>query len=260
MTEDAKTPPRATGEGTRSARGQVEIDAPVERVWRALTEAAELERWFPLDARVTPGEGGAVWMSWRNEYAAESKILEWDPPHRLVTSWGWHEEDVAPAQRTEYVLEGKGGRTLVRVTTSGFPTDPSWDGWVEGTVRGWRFELTSLKHYLEHHDGSDRGVIYLRRRIELPADEAWRRLEEGFADWIERIEPFDDVPPVQVAGVARDPKGALVRLSNEPTPDGPERRDMTLWLHHWGNGAALASIEDEWRARLERLFPEGRAM
>lgn len=33
-------------------------------VWRALTEAEELTRWFPLQARVTPGEGGEIWMSW----------------------------------------------------------------------------------------------------------------------------------------------------------------------------------------------------
>lgn len=46
--------------GGRSAGGTVEIEAPIERVWRALTEAAELERWFPLEARVEPGEGGSI--------------------------------------------------------------------------------------------------------------------------------------------------------------------------------------------------------
>ncbi|HEX6070125.1 MAG TPA: SRPBCC domain-containing protein, partial [Longimicrobiaceae bacterium] len=202
------------------------------------------------------------WMSWRNEYTAESPILEWDPPHRLVTGWGWHEEDVAPAQRTEYVLEGAGGHTIVRVTTSGFPTDASWDGWVEGTVRGWRFELTSLKHYLEEHDGEDRFVVYLRRRVALPADEAWRRLlsPEGFAEWAGRLARFDDAPPIQVAGIASEPRGAVARLSSEPTPGAAGERDMTLWMQSWGDPAPVAAVERDWRDRLERLFPEGRTM
>ncbi|HUG39254.1 MAG TPA: SRPBCC domain-containing protein [Longimicrobiales bacterium] len=259
MSDDGRTPPRATGEGTRSASGEVEIDAPVERVWRALTEARELERWFPLEARVSPGKDGSIWMSWKNEYAGESRILEWDPPHRLVTSWGWHEEDAAPAQRTEYVLEERGGRTVVRVTTSGFPTDASWDGWVEGTVRGWRFELASLKRYLERHEGTDRTVVYLRRRVALPPEEAWRRLlsADGFGEVAGSLERFDDAPPLQVAGIAREPAGAVVRLSSEPTPGSSDRRDMTLWIQLWGEAAPLAGIERAWRARLERVFPEG---
>ena len=107
----AKEPP-----ATRAATGEIEIEAPVEAVWKALTDARELERWFPLEARVEPGEGGAVWMSWRNEYEGESKILKWDPPRHLRTTWEMHEGD-QPPQLTDYRLESKGGRTIVRVVT-----------------------------------------------------------------------------------------------------------------------------------------------
>jgi hypothetical protein len=31
---------------------------------RTSTDGEELKRWFPLDARVTPGEGGKIWVSW----------------------------------------------------------------------------------------------------------------------------------------------------------------------------------------------------
>lgn len=40
-------------------------DQPIERVWRALTDPAELHHWFP----------------------GELEIIESDPPHRLVGSW-----------------------------------------------------------------------------------------------------------------------------------------------------------------------------
>lgn len=69
-----------TATNTRSATGRVEVEASPERVWKALTDAAELVRWFPLEARVEPGEGGTVFMSWKNEYAGESKILAWRRP------------------------------------------------------------------------------------------------------------------------------------------------------------------------------------
>ena len=38
----------------------IDIEATPEHVWKALTDAAELTRWFPLQARVTPGTGGSM--------------------------------------------------------------------------------------------------------------------------------------------------------------------------------------------------------
>ena len=136
MTDGAKDRQGASGvqDETRTAEGQVEVDATPERVWQALTDASELMRWFPLDARVEPGPGGSVYLSWLNEFAATTEILVWDPPRHLRTAWSFHEE--GPAQVTDYYIETRGGRTVVRAVTSGFPMDPSWDGWVEGTNRG----------------------------------------------------------------------------------------------------------------------------
>lgn len=243
----------------RSVEAEVEIDAPIERVWRALTDEDELVRWFPLAARIVPGEGGELWMSWQNEFAGTSRILAWDPPHRLLTTWGEFDGDRETGQRTEYVLEARGGRTFLRVVTSGFSDDPTWDAWVEGTQRGWIFELFSLKHYLERHAGEDRDVIYLRRRIDLPREEAWARLtgpdgldRDGFDGTL-----VDDSPPAQLAVLADSPSG-LVRLSMEPCHGGPQGHDVTLWLSAWGDHANdLDRLRAEWRALLSGLFPEG---
>lgn len=246
---------------TRSAGGSVEIDASPERVWRALTEAEELERWFPLEARVEPGEGGSIFMSWQNEYAGESEILTWDPPTLLRISWGWAEE--GPIQVTEYRIEAKGGGTHLRVVTSGFPADAQWDEWVEGTNRGWRFELGSLKHYLERHEGRDRDVIYLRRRVALTHGEVWKRLfgAEGLAERPLGGRPFDESPPMQYAAVVDDPPDAMLRVSVEPSYLGPDARDVTLWLSAWGDHRArLDRLEREWLELLESLFPEGETL
>lgn len=39
----------------RRVEREVKINAPIAEVWKALTDAKELARWFPLEARVTPG-------------------------------------------------------------------------------------------------------------------------------------------------------------------------------------------------------------
>ena len=246
----------------RSAEGQIDIDATPARVWKALTDERELVRWFPLDARVEPGNGGSIFMSWRNEFAASMKILVWDPPRHLRTSWSFHQGDEI-TQVTDYDIEGKGGSTLIRAVTSGFPLDASWDGWVEGTNRGWAFELRSLKHYLERHAGESRQVVYLRRRIPITSQHAWARLigDRSFAPWVAGGEVFDRQAGVQHAAVVNDPGDALFRVSIEPGGPGADQREVVLWLSAWGQQEQrLAELETSWTAALERLFPEGAAV
>jgi len=257
-----------SADGNRSASGRIEVAASPERVWKALTDAADLVRWFPLEARVEPGEGGSIFMSWKNEFAAESRIIAWEPPRRLVTSWGWGDEADTQPQVTEYRIEAAdGGRTIVNVVTSGFPDDPAWDAWVEGTKRGWLFELQSLKQYLERHDGQERDVIYLRRRTSVGAAEVWERMlgDAGLAGLAAQLNPlggrvFDATVPVQYAAILDTLDGALFRVSNEPCMAPDYEREIVLWLQAWGDRRdELPAREAAWRALLEQLFPEGDA-
>lgn len=262
MSETTKaTDPRPT---TRAASGEIEIEAPIEAVWKALTEARELERWFPLDARVEPGEGGAIWMSWRNEFEGEQEILAWDPPRHLKTSWRMHASE-QPPQATDYrLIEGRDGRTIVRVVTSGFPADASWDEWVEGTIDGWAFELRSLKEYLQRHRGQDREVVYLRRRVSLSPEEIWTRMAAPGALGGRPLgaEPFLETPPRQWGAIVETLGGALLRAGSDPAGEpGGGQRDVTLWLQAWGDAREeLPAIREEWSRLLERLYPEGRAV
>ena len=246
--------------GSREARGEIEIDAPVEAVWRALTEARELERWFPLEAEVEPGPGGRIRMSWGNEYDEWMGIEVWDPPTHLRTSWGWGE---GPTQVTDYHLEAEGGRTRLRVVTSGFPDDATWDDMVEGTRLGWLFELRQLKHYLESHAGRDRRAVFLRRRVPLPRSEAWARLEGLGRETLEREmrAVFDRTAPWQLAAITEQPPGGMLRITVDPSHDDPSRRDVSVWIAGWGGDAErpVKAAGDAWAARLEALFPEGEA-
>ncbi len=247
---------------TRAVEAEIEIDAAPEVVWRALTEARELERWFPLEARVEPGEGGSVFMSWKNEYQGESRITVWEPGRHLQITWGFSDEDKEITQLTDFHLEGAKGRTVLRVVTSGFPDDPSWDDWYEGTRQGWAYELVSLKYYLERHLGQDRQVVYLRRRVKLTDREAWDRLfgPGGLSERPLDSRPFVEAPPVQYAGHV-DARNALVRVGTEPCMGKTDFRDVTLWLSAWGaEPEDVEPVRREWTALLERLYPGGETL
>ncbi len=162
---------------TRQHVHDLEIAASPEAVWKAITDADQLVQWFPLQAAVQPGKGGSITYGW-GDLSGACKIVEWQPPSHLRTSWLAHnvpEGEPGEPLVVDWFLEGDKGSTRLRLVHSGFGAGPSWDDEYEGTRRGWDFELLSLKHYLEHHRGKGREAFWLRRPIE-DARQAWGRL------------------------------------------------------------------------------------
>jgi uncharacterized protein YndB with AHSA1/START domain len=150
---------------------QIEIAATPDEVWRALTEAEEIKRWFTLDARVKPGQGGSMWLSFGENMAWESPITVWKPGKQVQTS------DMTPAGpvAVDYTIESRGGTTIVRLVHSGF-ADDTWEDELDNLNSGWAAFLALLKHYLERHRGEPRAVAVFRHpKIEIPRAEAFRR-------------------------------------------------------------------------------------
>ena len=162
----------------------IDIEATPEEVWKALTDAGELTRWFPLQARVTPGPGGRVFWGWDDHWAWESHIDTWEPNKRLTLVENRPAFDVkgnplpGPARRLamEFSIERDGARTTVRLVHSGFGDDASWDDELDSVGAGWRFELRGLRHYLEHHRGRNRCYAAAHAVTPLPQEAAWGRL------------------------------------------------------------------------------------
>lgn len=119
------------------------------RVWRALTDPAELACWFPDETDLQPRQGSVGWFDWRKHgrYAVRLEAIE--PERRLV--WTWAREPgkaLETVNRTtvEWTLEpGEDGGTTLRLRESGF-ADPSSR---EANDRGWDTELDELVDYLE---------------------------------------------------------------------------------------------------------------
>ena len=60
---------------TRAVSREIAISASVDAVWKALTDANELTRWFPPEARVAPGAGGSIWRAWQSGEEVEERMI-----------------------------------------------------------------------------------------------------------------------------------------------------------------------------------------
>jgi uncharacterized protein YndB with AHSA1/START domain len=68
-----------TIDGRPALRFERRLAHPVERVWRAVSDPAELERWFPAAAPWTPAPGETF-----EAFGATGEVTDVDAPHRLA--------------------------------------------------------------------------------------------------------------------------------------------------------------------------------
>ena len=166
----------ATG---RTADFTFEINAPVEDVWAAITEADHLTNWFPLTAEVKPGLGGTMFMAWGDACKGTCTIEVWEPNKLLRTTFMEGPQEGADGPMRTYVdyhLESNGGATTLRLVHSGFGEGAHWDQLYNGVSRGWAAELRSLRHYLENHFGKRRQVMWKQHATTLGDPEVWAKL------------------------------------------------------------------------------------
>jgi uncharacterized protein YndB with AHSA1/START domain len=99
-------------------RKELEIAASPETVWAFLVDPARSELWWGRAVTLDPRPGGALRIEVTPRSIASGKVVEADPPHRLVFTWGWEAggggPDVPPGSTTvEIDLEpGPGGTRL----------------------------------------------------------------------------------------------------------------------------------------------------
>jgi uncharacterized protein YndB with AHSA1/START domain len=175
-----------------ASKKEILVGAPVQDVWKALTDPAELVKWFPLEARVTPGKGGKVFLSWGPRSEGEAEIVNWEPGKALA----WKDQ----LALVEFTLEQRGGKTLVRVVQSGFAGSADWnDEFFDSANYGWGFMLLSLQVALERHRGVARQVAWACLKVSVSREEASRRLvskhglfERDVEAVLQPIKPFSE--------------------------------------------------------------------
>lgn len=130
---------------------QIELKAPVARVWRALTDYREFSKWFQvnLEAPFVPGQTvrGRITYPGYEHHTMEVVVQKMEPERLFSFTWHPYALDLQkdyskePSTLVEFRLEPKGGGTLLTVTESGFSKLPADrrleafrmndDGWAE---------------------------------------------------------------------------------------------------------------------------------
>ena len=124
-------PRRSTRSGTRGYAHLVEIEVPVGRVWRALTDPGLIRIWSGQEADIDARQGGFYRLGPRNAGGREAHIDIFDVNRRLrliyLNSPGTPSGDSAVVD--DFLLDvrkGEGTASL-RLLGSGVPDAPEWD-------------------------------------------------------------------------------------------------------------------------------------
>ena len=138
---------------------QLEIDAPAEAVWAAVSSSNGISAWM-LPTEIEEREGGSL-VFHMGDTDSKGTVLKFEAPHRIVyeePDWaalaGREGEAVSPMV-TEFVVEARsGGSCVVKVVSSAFGTGADWEKefFVE-MGKGWAPSFDVLKLYAERYAG-----------------------------------------------------------------------------------------------------------
>jgi uncharacterized protein YndB with AHSA1/START domain len=129
------------------------IRANPELIWDALTNGETTKKYFfgrRVESDLKVGSAFNYWFDEGHGLDVAGKILECDPPRRLVVTWSvvWVEEmrDLPPA-RVTYQIEPLGDYSRLTVIEEVPEAVP--EKFLEGGKQGWPMILSSLKSLLE---------------------------------------------------------------------------------------------------------------
>ena len=257
----------AQNEKERRIVKEFEIAASVDAVWKALTDGHELTKWFPLEARVTGGLGGTIFLSWGPDCEGEADIVAWEPGKKFA----WRE----PMALNEWTIEARGGKTLVRLVQSGFAGEADWENeYFDSTNYGWSFMLASLRLMLEKHPHEERHVAWPRVRTTLSREQAYRKAMAPNGIFVE--DPNPELQPEKSYSLkttinetysgnvefvwenrgfcvtVRELNDALFWLTIEGAPGKIEAQ---IWLSAFGvPEEEVNAFHKTWESRLENIF------
>jgi uncharacterized protein YndB with AHSA1/START domain len=140
---------------------QIELNAPVSRVWRALTDYREFGEWFSvkLDGPFVAGKISTGYITYPGyEHLKWEAVVQKMEPERLF-SFTWHPYAVdpkvdysnEPATLVEFRLEPKDKGTVLYLTESGFdalPKDRRFEAF-RMNEDGWTEQMTNIENHLK---------------------------------------------------------------------------------------------------------------
>ena len=150
----AEAASESAGTGVSSAAGgedwaarphverQVRIEARPEIVFRYFTDPERMARWIGPVLEFDPRPGGTVRLLVDGVHPNSGRVVEVDPPRRIVFTSGWDEPGhpiPSGSTRVEVDLAPDGDGTLLRLRQFGLPTDA-----VADHSEGWAYYMNRL--------------------------------------------------------------------------------------------------------------------
>jgi uncharacterized protein YndB with AHSA1/START domain len=149
----------------RTIEQTIEIDATPSAVFRALTDAGELSRWWTTRAESEPRTGGRFVYTWEFEEQTERNHTR-DGAYEDVTAdehvrYDWP----MPLGNTvvDFRLAPSGSGTTLMLRHEGWGAEGDWEGAYEMHVSGWQGFLANLKSYIER--GHDRRASEMGMKV-----------------------------------------------------------------------------------------------
>ena len=143
--------------GFRSFAYRVDIDVPVERVWRAFTDSRLLVRWAANEASIAPREKGRLRLVFgADELDALIDVLLTPQRLRLILlpTPGMPSSEAVIVE--DFLFERGKNTTVLRLLSSGVPSAPVWVTYYLNKRRYWELALSRLKVFLEKGLDQDR--------------------------------------------------------------------------------------------------------
>ncbi len=132
---------------------EVIINVSVERLWAALTEAADTEQYF-MRSRVTVGDVGEAYRLERDDgWRVDGTVLTKQAPNRLRVTWRIKTPPdlVMPNCEVEYLIEPAviaDAQSRAKLTISSYIDGPVPSQFLNASRTGWAMITRNLKEYL----------------------------------------------------------------------------------------------------------------
>jgi uncharacterized protein YndB with AHSA1/START domain len=146
-------PRKSTRNGTRGYAHLVEVDVPVARVWRALTDPGLIRIWSGQEAEIDPRQGGSYRLGNRTDGGREAHIDIFDVNRRLrliyLKGSDWPAGEGAVVD--DFLLDVRKGQgtSSLRLLGSGVPEAAAWDKSYVKMRMGWERFMARIKVTLE---------------------------------------------------------------------------------------------------------------
>ena len=148
------------------------FNAPVARVWKALTDADEMRVWYFDLKEFKPEVGFEFEFTVEHEgmkYHHLCRVTEVIPQKRIAYTWRYKGE---PGDSlVTFELSADGNKTKLRLTHEGLETFPKTPAYARKNFEaGWTGIGTELEQFLE---GQDRQFV-ISRTFDAPRDLMWK--------------------------------------------------------------------------------------